>query len=108
MRVESRVAGGDVNPYLAFAGLLAAGLAGIDGGYELGSAWQGSGYEARDEPHVPATLREARELFAGSELARSALGDEVVDHYLNAATVELDAYDAAVTDWELKRSFERL
>jgi glutamine synthetase len=108
MRVENRVAGGDVNPYLAFAALLAAGLAGIDGGYELGPAWQGSGYDAGDEPHVPSTLHEARELFAGSQLARTALGDEVVDHYLNAATVELDAYEAAVTDWELKRSFERL
>ena len=108
MRVESRVAGGDVNPYLAFAALLAAGLAGIDGQYELGPAWTGSGYDARDEPHVPSTLHEARALFAASALAREALGDEVVDHYLNAATVELDAYEAAVTDWELKRSFERL
>jgi glutamine synthetase len=108
MRVENRVAGGDVNPYLAFAALLAAGLAGIDGQYELGPAWTGSGYDARDEPHVPSTLHEARALFASSALARDALGDEVVDHYLNAATVELDAYEAAVTDWELKRSFERL
>jgi len=108
MRVESRVAGGDVNPYMAFAALLAAGLAGIDGGYELAPAWEGSGYDAGDEPHVPSTLLEARELFAGSALAREALGDEVVDHYLNAATVELDAFDAAVTDWELQRSFERL
>jgi glutamine synthetase len=108
MRVESRVAGGDVNPYLAFAALLAAGLAGVDGAYELGPAWEGSGYDARDEPHVPSTLHEARELFAGSALAREALGGEVVDHYLNAATVELDAFDAAVTDWELHRSFERL
>ncbi|MDX6540790.1 MAG: glutamine synthetase [Gaiellales bacterium] len=108
MRVEHRVAGGDVNPYLAFAALLAAGLAGIDGAYELAPPWTGSGYDAPGEPHVPSTLHEARELFAGSELARSALGDEVVEHYLNAATVELDAYDAAVTDWELKRSFERL
>ena len=57
---------------------------------------------------MPSTLHEARELFAGSALAREALGDEVVDHYLNAATVELDAFDAAVTDWELRRSFERL
>jgi glutamine synthetase len=102
------VAGGDVNPYLAFAALLAAGLAGIDGEYELGPAWEGSGYEARDEPHVPSTLLEARDLFAASALAREALGDEVVDHYVHAATVELDAFDAAVTDWELQRSFERL
>jgi glutamine synthetase len=108
MRVESRVAGGDVNPYLAFAALLAAGLAGIDGAYELAPACEGSGYEASDAPHMPATLHEARELFAASELAREALGDEVCEHYLNAATVELDAFSAAVTDWELQRSFERL
>jgi glutamine synthetase len=108
MRVESRVAGGDVNPYLAFAALLAAGLAGIDGTYELGPAWEGSGYDAGDEPHVPATLHEARDLFAASALAREALGAEVCDHYLNAAGVELAAFDAAVTDWELERSFERL
>ena len=57
---------------------------------------------------MPSTLRDARDLFADSALAREAFGDEVVAHYLNAATVELDAYDAAVTDWELERSFERL
>ncbi|MDX6550161.1 MAG: glutamine synthetase, partial [Gaiellales bacterium] len=61
-----------------------------------------------DRPRVPTTLREAHALLHGSATARAALGDEVVEHYLNAATVELDAYDAAVTDWELKRSFERL
>ena len=66
MRVESRVAGGDANPYLAFAALIAAGLAGIDGGYELEPAWEGSGYDAHDRPHVPATLREAIALLAGS------------------------------------------
>ena len=70
------MAGGDVNPYLAFAALLAAGLAGIDGEYELGPAWEGSA-TSRGEPHVPSTLHEARALFAGSELARSALGDDV-------------------------------
>ena len=74
MRVESRVAGGDVNPYMAFAALLAAGLAGIDGGYELAPAWEGSGYDARDEPHVPSTLLEAaravRRLGAGARGAR--------------------------------------
>ena len=108
MRVESRVAGGDVNPYLAFAALLAAGPRGHRRAVRARPAWEGSGYDARDQPHVPSTLHEARELFAASALAREALGDEVVDHYLNAATVELDAFDAAVTDWELKRSFERL
>jgi glutamine synthetase len=61
-----------------------------------------------DKPHLPPTLRDARDLFAGSALARSAFGDEVVDHYLNMANVELAAFDAAVTDWERVRGFERL
>jgi glutamine synthetase len=107
-RVESRIAGGDANPYLAFAAMLAAGVAGIDGEYELEPAWEGSGYEAHDRPHVPATLRDAAEALAASSLAREALGDEVVDHYLNAARIEQEQFDAAVTDWELARSFERL
>jgi glutamine synthetase len=108
LRVECRVAGGDANPYLAFSALIAAGLAGIDDELELEPAWEGSGYDARDRPHVPATLREATALLEGSELARTALGDEVVDHYLHAARVEQAQFDRAVTDWELRRSFERL
>jgi glutamine synthetase len=108
LRVESRIAGGDVNPYLAFASMLVAGLAGIEGGYELEPAWQGSGYEATDRPQVPRTLRDARDLLAGSSLAREAFGDDVLDHYLNAARIELEQFDAAVTDWERERSFERL
>ena len=108
MRVECRVAGGDANPYLAFSALIAAGLAGIDGDYELEPAWEGSGYDAHDRPHVPATLRESIALLAGSALARQAFGDEVVEHYLHAGRVEQDQFDRAVTDWELHRSFERL
>ena len=108
LRVECRVPGGDANPYLAFAALLAAGLAGIDGAYALEPAYAGKAYTATDCPRVPSTLREARELLAGSALARSALGDAVCDHYLNAADVELAAFEAAVTDWELRRGFERL
>jgi glutamine synthetase len=108
LRVESRIAGGDANPYLAFASMIAAGLAGIDGGYELEPAWEGSGYDAHDRPHVPASLREAIAELEGSELAREALGDEVVDHYLHAARVEQEQFDAVVTDWERARSFERL
>jgi len=108
MRVECRIAGGDANPYLAFAALIAAGLAGIDGDYVLEPAWQGSGYSASDRPHVPHALREAAELLRGSQLARDSFGDDVVEHYLNAARVEQEQFDAAVTDWELRRSFERL
>jgi glutamine synthetase len=108
LRVECRVAGGDANPYLAFSALIAAGLAGIDDDLELEAAWEGSGYDASDRPHVPATLREAIALLEGSDVAREALGDEVVEHYLHAARVEQQQFDQAVTDWELRRSFERL
>ena len=74
----------------------------------LEPAWQGSGYDALDRPHVPATLRDAAALLAGSSLARAAFGDQVVDHYLNAARVEQAQFDRAVTDWELLRYFERI
>jgi glutamine synthetase len=107
-RFECRVPGGDVNPYLALAGLIAAGLHGVEQGLKLPPVCVGNAYTADDVEHVPATLREARELFAGSAIARTALGEEVVAHYLNMADVELAAYDAAVTDWERVRGFERL
>ncbi|MBB5980707.1 glutamine synthetase family protein [Kribbella solani] len=107
LRVENRVPGGDVNPYLAVAAIIAAGLHGIENELELEPLLEGNAYES-DKEHVPATLREAAALFTGSKLARTAFGDEMVDHYANAARVELDAYDAAVTDWERVRGFERL
>jgi glutamine synthetase len=106
-RVECRLAGADVNPYLAVAAMIAAGLRGIDEGLELEPPYEGNAYES-DKPHVPSTLRDARDTFAGSQLARDAFGQEVVDHYLNNVRVELEAFDAAVTDWELFRGFERL
>jgi glutamine synthetase len=107
-RVECRVAGADVNPYLAISALIAAGLHGVDAGLELEPALEGNAYEAGDRPQVPSTLRDARDLFAQSAIAREAFGQEVVDHYLNNARVELEAFDAAVTDWERFRGFERL
>jgi glutamine synthetase len=107
-RVECRVAGADVNPYLALSGLIAAGLHGIDSELALEPPLEGNAYEAGDRPQVPSTLRDARDLFAGSAIAREAFGQEVVDHYLNNARVELEAFDAAVTDWERFRGFERL
>ncbi|MEU9302356.1 glutamine synthetase family protein [Streptomyces sp. NPDC048269] len=107
MRFENRLPGGDVNPYLAVAGLVAAGLYGIENRLELPEACPGNAYTA-DYAHVPATLREAAELWENSEIAKAAFGPEVVAHYRNMARVELDAYDSAVTDWELRRSFERL
>jgi glutamine synthetase len=107
-RVECRVPGADVNPYLAISALIAAGLHGVDAGLELEPALEGNAYEATDRPQVPSTLRDARDLFAQSAIAREAFGQEVVDHYINNARVELEAFDAAVTDWERYRGFERL
>jgi glutamine synthetase len=106
-RFENRVPGADVNPYLAISAIIAAGLHGLDAGLELEPPQTGNAYSS-DAPRVPGTLAEARELFAASTVAREALGDEVVDHYVNAADVELRAFSAAVTDWERVRGFERL
>ncbi|MGA8994886.1 MAG: glutamine synthetase family protein [Nocardioidaceae bacterium] len=106
-RMENRVPGGDVNPYLALAAMLAGGLHGIENELELEPETEGNAY-ASDRPKVPRTLREARDAFTTSDVARSVFGDEVVDHYTNMADVELAAFDAAVTDWELRRSFERM
>ena len=107
LRLENRVPGGDVNPYLAVAALIAAGLHGVENELPLEPALEGNAYVS-DRPRVPSTLRHAAELFGQSELARKSFGDEVVDHYVNAAQVELTAFDAAVTDWERVRGFERL
>ena len=107
LRFENRVGGADLNPYLALSALIAAGLHGVDQGLALEPAFEGNAYLS-DKPRVPMTLREARDLFARSAVAREAFGDEVVEHYLNNAQVEIDAYDAVVTDWERVRGFERL
>lgn len=107
MRFENRLPGGDVNPHLAVAGLIAAGLHGVEEELELPEACEGNAYTAGYE-QVPTTLREAADLWERSDVARAAFGDEVVRHYRNMARVELEAFDAAVTDWELRRSFERL
>ncbi len=107
LRVENRVPGGDVNPYLAVAALVASGLYGIENELELEPRFEGNAYHS-DKRHVPRTLRDAAAELADGKVARQAFGDEVVDHYLNAARVELAAYDAAVTDWERVRGFERL
>jgi len=107
-RMENRVPGGDVNPYLALAAMIAGGLHGIDEELELEDELVGNAYTSADHARVPQTLRAAREAFTTSAVARAALGDAVVDHYTNMADVELAAFDAAVTDWELRRSFERM
>jgi glutamine synthetase len=107
LRPENRTPGGDVNPYLAIAGMIAAGLHGIDNKLPLEPAFEGNAY-ADTSRRVPSTMRDAMELFQHSEIARAAFGDAVIEHYVNYARVELAAYDAAVTDWELRRCFERL
>jgi glutamine synthetase len=107
LRFENRVPGGDVNPYLAVAAMIAAGLHGIDNGLEAVPPFAGNGYDS-DALRVPSTLREAAQLWTESAIARAAFGDAVVDHYTNTAQVELAAFDAAVTDWERVRNFERM
>jgi glutamine synthetase len=107
LRIENRVPGGDVNPHLAIAALVAAGLYGIDSELPLERPVAGNAYETAGA-HVPAALRDALADWQKSSLARDAFGDEVVDHYANNAVVELEAYDRAITDWELYRGFERL
>lgn len=107
LRFENRVPGGDVNPYLAVAAMIAAGLHGIENELALEPAFEGNAYTS-GKPHVPRTLRDAVTLLDGSSVARAAFGDDVVGHYVNAGRVELAAFDAAVTDWERVRGFERL
>jgi glutamine synthetase len=106
MRVENRVPGGDVNQYLATAALIAGGLYGIENELELEPMFEGNAYRS-DAPRVPSTLREAAELFGQSEIARKAFGTDVVEHYLNNARIEVQAFDSAITDWERVRGFER-
>jgi len=108
MRVENRVPGGDVNPYLAIAALVAGALHGLENELELEPETPGNAYEDAIADRVPTTLREAQQLWLGSEVAQSAFGPDVVGHYANMAQVELTAFDAAVTDWELRRGFERM
>ena len=96
-----------MNPYLAVAAMIAAGLHGIDHELPLEPPVTGNAYRDTDV-RVPTTLRDALDLWEKSGLARQAFGAEVVEHYANYARVELAAYDAAVTDWELRRGFERL
>jgi glutamine synthetase len=107
LRLENRLPGADVNPYLALSAMIAAGLSGIDRELDLEPPLDGNAYVS-DKPHVAPTLLAAREQFAASAVAREAFGDDVVEHYLNNADVELASFNAAVTDWERVRGFERL
>ena len=108
LRLENRIPGGDVNPYLATAAVIAAGLAGIEEQLEVEAAYEGNAYDDPDAPRVPTTLAEALDLWRTSDFARRTFGDDVVDHYANMAAVELAAFGRSVTDWERFRGFERL
>jgi glutamine synthetase len=108
LRVESRIAGGDCNPYLAFAAMIAMGLRGIDEGLKPEPPVVGDAYTVEDDRRLPANLAEGVALLERSEIAREALGETVVAHYVAAGRNEQEEYDASVTDWELQRSFERL
>ncbi|RZU63588.1 glutamine synthetase [Zhihengliuella halotolerans] len=105
-RIENRLPGADANPYLAMSAMLAGGLYGIEHELELPAMMQGNAYDS-DAEHVPHTMAEARDLFANSQIAREVFGEEVVKHYTHYADIELEQYNAAVTDWEVRRGFER-
>ena len=106
LRLENRVPGGDVNPYLAVAGIIAAGLDGVKNKLKLEPAFTGNAYDS-DSPRVPASMPEALELWENSQWVKQTFGAEVQAHYANMARVEIAAYGKAVTDWELFRNFER-
>ncbi len=107
VRVECRIGGSDMNPYLAMAAQLAAGLAGIEEKLELQPPATGDVYGAEQAGEIPRTLRDALETLRGSAMLRKAMGDEVIDHYCRAAEWEIEAFDKAVTDYEIARGFER-
>ncbi len=107
-RVENRIPGADANPYLAFAATIAAGLHGIAARLKAPKLYEGNAYEDATLPQVPKTLREAIAGLERSKTARAAFGERVVEHYLHTARLEQQAFDQAVTDWELMRNFERI
>lgn len=107
-RIENRMPGGDANPYLAFAAMIAAGLAGMDEGLDCGPEYKGNAYTDAKLPALPSSLAEAADLFERSKLARKAFGDGVVDFSVRHARLEVAAFSSAVTDWEKVRYFERI
>ena len=107
LRIENRLPGADVNPYLALSAMIAAGLHGIENELALEPPLEGNAYTS-DRPRVPTTLNEACALFAESAVAGEAFGRDVIDHYVNRASIEQTAFESAVTDWEKYRGFERL
>jgi glutamine synthetase len=108
VRIECRIPGSDINPYLACAAQLAAGIAGMEEELSLGAPVTGDVYDMKGVPEIPNTLRDATDALRGSAMLRKALGDDVVDHYIRCAEVEQEAFEAVVTDWEIQRGFERV
>ncbi len=108
LRIECRIPGADVNPYLAYAASLASGLDGIANQIEPPNIFEGDVYQAQQLPRVPHTLRQANDLFGNSSFAKSVFGNDVVEHYNYFFNKECDAFDGAVTDWERKRYYERI
>ncbi len=106
VRIECRIPGSDMNPYLVLAAMLAAGIAGIEEGLELQPPTKGDVYQG-DSGMIPATLKDARNTMHGSAMLRAAMGNDVVDHYVRAAEVEIEEFERVVTDWEVARGFER-
>ena len=107
VRVECRIGGSDLNPYLAQAAMLAAGIKGIEDKMELAPPTTGDIYEAQKAQDIPQTLRAATETLRNSSFLRAAMGDEVIDHYTRCAEWEQEEFDRVVTDWEVARGFER-
>lgn len=107
VRVECRISGSDINPYLALAVQLAAGMKGIEDKMELAAPTTGDIYQAENAPEIPSTLRDATQTLHQSKMLREALGDNVVDHYTRCARWEQEEFDRVVTDWEIARGFER-
>jgi glutamine synthetase len=107
-RLENRMPGADANPYLAFAGMIAAGLAGVKENLDCGELYEGNAYVDDKLPALPKSLRDAAALLDGSRFARQAFGDAVIDFYVHTARCEVQAFNDAVTDWERVRYFERI
>ena len=106
-RIECRVGGADLNPYLAYAALLAAGLHGIEHELDPGPPFSGDAYGGAEIPAVPGSLRDAADRLGASQALRAAMGPEVIEHYVHSLRWELHSFGKAVTDWELIRYFER-
>jgi len=107
IRIECRVGGSDLNPYLAMAALIAAGIAGIEGKLELEAPFVGDAYGGKNIREIPGTLRDATQAMNSSKMLLEAFGEEVIEHYTRAAEWEQEEYDRRVTDWEVARGFER-